>query len=271
MSGKEREQWAAAEEQFSRQSGNYGVNHILADTSDLEHAFGHVALRTGMRALDVATGGGHTARWLAARGCLVTASDLSAAMLERTRELLAMDGKEVELRRHTAEEMPYPDKSFDVLTCRVAAHHFADKSRFVREAARVLKPDGVFVLIDGSAPDGAPEAAEWLHQVEKLRDPSHGAFGSPAEWRALAGAAGFQITECFTTPMKQPDVEWYFATAGTSEENRRAVYRLLEEAPARAREIFSLQQEEGRWVWWWPRMTLVARLKKKTTPKPGPG
>lgn len=252
------EQQAAAAAQFSRQSAHYGAGHILADTADLEAALGEVSWPAGTPALDVATGGGHTAKWLAGHGFAVTAADLSTAMLERTRELLAAADLPVRLRQHPAEDLPYPDGSFGVVTCRVAAHHFSDQARFVREVARVLRPGGWFLFIDGSVPDDEPAAAEWLHRVESLRDPSHGAFRGPKQWRGWCEEAGLRVLREWVTPMKQPDIEWYFATAGTSEENRREVRRLLREAPPRVREVFALAEEEGKWVWWWPRLTLVA-------------
>ncbi len=48
--------------------------------------------------------------------------------------------------------------AFDLVTCRVAAHHFSDVAAFVRETARVLKTGGWFLLIDGSIEDSQPVA-----------------------------------------------------------------------------------------------------------------
>ncbi len=59
--------------------------------------------------------------------------------------------------------------------------------------------------------------------------------------------------------LKQPDLEWYFETAATSPENRRIVRDLIANAPASARAAFRLAEEDGKTVWWWPRLTLVAR------------
>ena len=249
----------ASREQFSRQSRNYGTGHILARTEDIEAAFADIVLPSGASALDVATGGGHTAVWLAGAGYHVTASDLSEEMLARATELAASRDVPIQTIAHTAEEFPFADQSFDVVTCRVAAHHFSDPARFVREVARVLRPSGWFVLIDGSVPDGDPESAEWIHKVEKLRDSSHGRFLSPAEWRSLAGNAGLRVVDSILTPLKQPDLEAYFETASTPEANRIAARQVVAGASAHVREVFQLGNEEGRVVWWWPRLTLRAR------------
>ena len=73
----------AAAAQFDRQSDRYGRSHILADTSDVAMALDDVAIFPGGRALDVATGGGHTALFLAKRGLEVTAGDIALRMLEK--------------------------------------------------------------------------------------------------------------------------------------------------------------------------------------------
>ena len=249
----------ASREQFDRQSRNYGPSHILADVADIVAALDGGDLPEPGRALDVATGGGHTAVWLAENGWDVTASDLSPAMLERASELAASRGVTIETALHEAERLPYGDGEFQIVTCRVAAHHFSNPAAFVSEVARVLGPGGVFLLIDGSVPDDEPEAAEWLHAVEKWRDPSHGRFLSPGEWSGLCRDAGLEILRCGTRPFKQPDLHWYFETAGTPETNRDEVMKLIKSVPDQAVRAFGLAEEDGKIVWWWPRLSLVAR------------
>jgi ubiquinone/menaquinone biosynthesis C-methylase UbiE len=249
----------AAQEQFARQSRNYGRSHILADVSDVCAALKKISLPARSRVLDVATGAGHTALYLASLGHEVTASDLAAPMIERVREAAAERGLTVATRQHPAEELPYADAGFDLVTSRIAPHHFSSPESFVRETARVLRPGGFFLLIDGSVPDSEPEAEEWLHQVEKLRDPSHHRLLTPRSWTQLCAAHGLGVESAALHPMKQPDLEWYFETAATPPENRASVRELVAHAPASARALFRLAEEDGRAVWWWPRLTLIAR------------
>ena len=180
-------------------------------------------------------------------------------MLERVREAAAERGLAVETRQHAAEELPYEDASFDLVTSRIAPHHFSSPESFIRETARVLRPAGWFLLIDGSVPDDEPEAEEWLHQVEKLRDPSHHRLLTPRAWTQLCAMHGLQVRSAELHPMKQPDLEWYFETAATPPENRVGVRELVANAPSSARELFRLAEEEGRIIWWWPRLSLVAQ------------
>jgi ubiquinone/menaquinone biosynthesis C-methylase UbiE len=249
----------AAQEQFARQSRNYGRSHILADVSDVAAALEKVTLPARARVLDIATGAGHTGLHLASLGHEVTCADIAGPMLERVREAAQERGLTIETRQHAAEELPYEDASFDLVTSRIAPHHFSSPPSFIRETARVLRPGGWFLLIDGSVPDDEPEAEEWLHQVEKLRDPSHHRLLSPRAWTQLCAVSGLQVQSAELRPMKQPDLEWYFETAATSPENRAQVRELIANAPVSARAAFRLAEEEGKVVWWWPRLTLIAR------------
>jgi SAM-dependent methyltransferase len=249
----------AARDQFQRQSANYGKSHILANTDDVAAALSGIEIPPDASALDLATGGGHTAVYLASRGYSVIAADISPAMLESARGLAAERGMALQVGLHEAEKLPYSENSFNLVSCRVAAHHFSDREAFVREVTRVLKPGGHFLLIDGSVPDGEPVAEEWIHKLEKLRDPSHGRFLSPTAWRELCQRNGLQVLRCETVPFKQPDLEWYFQTAGTTLENREKVRRLVRNAPEPARRVFRISEEDGKIVWWWPRLSLVAQ------------
>src|SRR5207244_8822940 len=97
----------------------------------------------GVTALDVATGGGHVARRLREAGCTVVSSDPAPGMQP-----------DVICR---AEDLPFADASFDVVTCRIAPHHFDDIRLAVHEMARVSRRP---VLIEGHVlvDDGPGEA-----------------------------------------------------------------------------------------------------------------
>ena len=249
----------AAQEQFQKQSHRYAKGHILEDTRDVAAALEGLAAPEGAPALDVATGAGHTAFYLARAGYRVTASDLTPAMLQRVREGAAERGLEVMTREHSAEALPYPDGTFDLVSCRVAPHHFSSPADFVRECARVLKPGGRLMIIDGTVPDDSREAEEWLHQVEKFRDPSHNRLVPPREWRAMCEANGLAVRKLEINYRKQPDLEWYFETAATTPENREKVRALIAGAAGEIRSQYRLGEEEGKIVWWWPMVTLLAQ------------
>jgi ubiquinone/menaquinone biosynthesis C-methylase UbiE len=248
----------AAQEQFAKRSHCYGASHILQNVEDVRFAVESIPLPSRAKVLDVATGAGHTGIFLASLGHDVTLADLAQPMLERATKLANERGFVVATRQHAAEEFPYPDDSFDLVTCRVAAHHFSSPERFVAETARVLKRGGHLLVIDGTVEDEQLEAEEWVHEVEKLRDPSHHRFITPESWRKLCRASKLEVRQLNINPFKQPDLNWYFDTAATTTENREKVLRLVANAPDAARRLFRLGNEDGKIVWWWQRMTLIA-------------
>jgi len=250
----------AAQAQFTQQSSQYGLEHpILSQVKDVEAAFAQMTFALGDRVLDVATGGGHCAAFFARQGAQVVVSDISDAMVGQAVELAGGQGTVLGGTVNLAERLPFADQSFAIVTCRVAAHHFASPGDFVAEAARVLRPGGWLLVIDGSIPDDEPVAEKWIHALEKWRDPSHGRFYAPQEWRHFCQAAGLEIKKLELQPLKQPDLEDYFNRANTSPENREKVRRHIERAPAEVFRVFDLKTEDGKTVWWWPRLTLLAR------------
>jgi len=247
-----------SQEQFARQSERYGKSHILQNVDNVVAGLQYVQLPARAKVLDVATGAGHTGLYLAESGHDVTLADIAEPMLLLARKTAEERGLRISTANHAAEELPYASNTFDLVTCRVAPHHFSSPDKFVRETFRVLKPGGSFLLIDGTVADEFPIATEWMHQVEKLRDPSHHRFLSPDTWAALVRTVGLQIVHTSTDRYKQPDLEWYFETAATPAANRAAVLDLVENAPSEARELFGISREQGKTIWWWQILTLVA-------------
>ncbi|WP_231514904.1 class I SAM-dependent methyltransferase [Oceanobacillus salinisoli] len=104
-----------------------------------------------MSVLDIATGGGHVAKTLSPFVQTVFATDLTKEMLAVTANYLH-DYKNIHYVIADAEDLPFLDQSFDIVTCRIAAHHFQDKERFIQGVKRVLKDDGKFLFIDNVTP-----------------------------------------------------------------------------------------------------------------------
>jgi ubiquinone/menaquinone biosynthesis C-methylase UbiE len=158
----------------------------------------------GPTVLDVATGGGHVARRLREAGCTVVTCDPAPGM-------------NADVLCH-AEHLPFADGSFDVVTCRVAAHHFEDALAALQEMARVT---GELVLLaDNLFVDEAGEEAD------RLRDPTHVRNYSEDEWRGLFNDAGLDL-EHVEHEEKWVQLDPWLERAGCTGEEAARVRELL--------------------------------------------
>jgi len=99
----------------------------------------------GRTALDVGCGGGIMAEEVAALGFRVTGVDPSESSLATARRHAAAGGLDITYARAPGESLPYPDESFDLVYCCDVLEHVEDVDRVVAEAARVLKPAGIYL------------------------------------------------------------------------------------------------------------------------------
>lgn len=158
----------------------------------------------GVRALDVATGGGHVARRLREEGCNVVTLDPAPGMEP---DVVA-----------PAESLPFEDASFDVVTCRIAAHHFTDVRLAVAEMARVTRR---LVVVEDNV-----FADERVEEAERLRDPTHVRCYSEDEWRELLSAAGLEVLQLRTFE-RRPAFEDWLARVDTPSEDAKVIRDLL--------------------------------------------
>jgi demethylmenaquinone methyltransferase/2-methoxy-6-polyprenyl-1,4-benzoquinol methylase len=102
--------------------------------------------------LDVATGTGAVARELIRQtGCRVVGVDVTPEMLGEARRRL---GPDVELVEARAEELPFPDASFDGLTFTYLLRYVDDPAATLRELARVVRPGGTIASLEFAVPHG---------------------------------------------------------------------------------------------------------------------
>jgi len=159
--------------QFGRSAAAYASSDVHARGDSLAILVDLVQPEPTWRVLDVATGAGHTALAFAPHVASVIATDLTPEMLGQTARLAAERGlANLETRPGDAERLPFPDASFDLVTCRLAFHHFPRPEQAIGEFARVLRPGGTLGFADNIAVEDAAGAA-FYNEYERIRDPSH--------------------------------------------------------------------------------------------------
>ena len=158
---------------------------------------------------DILEFGCGAAQWsiaLAQRGARPVGLDLSERQLAHARRLMAEAGVDFPLIHGSAEAVPLPDASFDIVFCDHGAMSFADPYRTVPEAARLLRPGGLFAFSHSSAfetvcwPVGADRVGERLANdyfgMHRIVDDDEISFQLPyGEWIRLFRANGFAIED----------------------------------------------------------------------------
>lgn len=231
------------QEQFGLAAAEYATSHVHAKGASLARLVELVQPKAGWRVLDVASAAGHTAFVFAPHVAHVVSSDLTPEMLPVAAKLAADKGLEnVSFEEADAEVLPYADGSFDLVTCRIAPHHFPNVGLFVREAARVLRPGGILGVVDNVVLSG--ETGEYVNMVEKLRDPSHVRALGMVEWASLFEDAGFEILEQETAPKKMHFESWAVRLGATAETVTKLRLFFLD-ASAGAKAFFQPQQTEN--------------------------
>jgi SAM-dependent methyltransferase len=193
----------------------------------------------------------------------VVAYDLTEAMLAETAKNAAERGlTNVATQQGPAERLPFPDDEFDIVTVRLASHHFADNATAVREMARVVRPGGSVVVVDNYGPED--DALDTLFQhIEKTRDPSHVRGYRLSIWRKFLQNAGLtieqEVTDHYSESPRGMDFDDWVRRAKTPPD-RAAELRSLFTGAAPDLHDWLRIQIDGDSIWFRiPQVTLVAR------------
>ncbi len=217
-----------------------------ATGSDLQRMIALAAPLPAERLLDIATGGGHVARVFAPLVAEVIASDLTPEILVHAERSFAELGlTNVTVAVADAEQLPFDDGSFDLVTCRIAPHHFPEPGRFVIEAVRVLRPGGRFVQVDSTVPDG--EGGAFFNRFELARDPSHMRSLTVDEWLALIGEAGLVTTNAESFA-KRHDFDDWTSRSRMTVGDRDALETMMLDASEAIQAQFAAEIRDGKLV-----------------------
>jgi ubiquinone/menaquinone biosynthesis C-methylase UbiE len=246
------------QQQFGAHAAAYATSAVHAKGASLARLVELVEPKPAWQALDVATGAGHTAAAFAPYVARVIASDLTNEMLAEAAKLATAKGlANMATARADAEALPFEDGRFDLVTCRIAAHHFPDPQSFAEEVWRVLKAGGTFALVDNIAPDalstpgftGAElkDAALIYNAFEKIRDPSHGRCLGMAEWSELLSDRGFAVAHTERLPKDMEFQPWAERLGADLASIDRLRAMLLDGTPALKAFLKPRQEQEKLW------------------------
>ncbi len=254
-----RRQWAERAVSWREIPGARGA--IWQAATDLMIAA--LAIRPDMRALDVACGPGEPALSIAAAiapGGYVTATDLTPEMLAVAEENARERGvSNITFRQADAEALPFPNGSFDTVTCRFGVMIFPDVQRALGEMRRVLAPEGRVVCMVW----GPPEQNAQMRPLAVVRkyvalpqpapgEPHRFRFSEPDALAEQLRAAGFRAVE---DGLHHVAMQWHGTAAEQWEALRRNNRRMAaaiavlpeERQEALTRDVLdAIRAEQGR-------------------------
>lgn len=183
------------QQQFGKNAASYVRSKVHKDGKDLLKLVEMATIKGEEELLDIATGGGHTANAFAPLVKKVTAVDLTPEMLREAETFINENGHQnVDFQQADAEQLPFANEDFAIVTCRIAPHHFPNVNKFVEEVYRVLKSNGQFLLDDNVVPEN-DDYDLFYNTIEKWRDYSHFRAWKKSEWLRMLEVTGFEISE----------------------------------------------------------------------------
>lgn len=199
--------------------------------------------------LDVACGPGTYVLALAPRVRFARGIDLTAEMLRQAREFQAEHRiTNAAFDRGEAEQLPYPDGAFSLVTCQCSFHHFPKPEAALKEMTRVTSLEGRLVLIDSLAPEG--EAKFELHnRIEIVRDPSHTATLRLTTYLRLFEELGLEVLRQSLKRRERSFNQW-MQRAGLAPSTKRyeETRKLMEESIPGDRGGFSPKPQNGDFI-----------------------
>jgi demethylmenaquinone methyltransferase/2-methoxy-6-polyprenyl-1,4-benzoquinol methylase len=184
---------------FDTISGNYdNLNRVISFGIDVKwrkKVLQIVAQSNPKIILDIATGTGDLAILMAQTNAeKIIGLDISAGMLEVGKQKILDKNlsKRIEMVLADSENMPFEDNYFDAITVAFGVRNFENLEKGLTEILRVLKPNGVFVILETSVPDKTPYKQGYkfyskniLPIIGKLFSKDNSAYGYLSESAAV--------------------------------------------------------------------------------------
>jgi len=159
----------------------------------------HITINNNSDILDVGCGGGGAIKLLSklSKDCKISGIDFSDDMVNLSREINkeAVKASTVEILKGNVSDIPYPGRSFDLVTAFETDYFWDDMRKALQDILRVLKEGGIFLIVDEA----------YLHELYEVRNKQWSElmgtdFYSPEEYDLLLSESGFSFTKIIEIP-----------------------------------------------------------------------
>jgi ubiquinone/menaquinone biosynthesis C-methylase UbiE len=217
--------------EFKRQASEWAKERV---SPDLRWVARQLPLRRSLSVLDVAAGTGLLSQAVAPKVKRVVALDVTPEMIAEGYKKVQQRGlRNIIFILGTAEALPFPSETFDLVMTRFSFHHFRKPEVVLREMNRVCRPGGNVVVVDLLAPADDKLRARY-NVLERLRDNSHTEALSREQMESMAKELGLKIMRFSSRRVRMDFEEWLdFAHAAPTARKRirAALQQELKGAP----------------------------------------
>tara|TARA_B100000900_G_C20491974_1_gene679950 strand:+ start:52 stop:813 length:762 start_codon:yes stop_codon:yes gene_type:complete len=241
-----------SKEQFDRQAKYYSSSKTFSAGESLKILSDLISKKKYNYGLDIGTGAGFAAFELTKYCKNVVATDISQGMIDEAIKIMnERKIKNLSFNISKAEELKFEDGTFDIVTCRTAAHHFIDVKKFCHESNRVLSREGNAIIVDTITSD-QKKLNEWHQEVESIRDKSHIRNLSLLEWKEIFKISKFEIIDIAQSRVHMNLGDW-MERSGTSEKDKKNIQNKFLSAEKKIKEFFGIMpQSENNISFYWP-------------------
>lgn len=198
--------------------------------------------------LDLASGVSYLALAMAPKVKNVFTTDVTHFSIDEGRRAAREKGL-TNIQHFTSdpEALPFKDGQFQMVTSRIAAHHFSDVRRSMHEIARMIKKGGKVAIADTVVPPD-DEIDRFINHLDHLHDPTHVRNYTVREWKVLFADAGLKlkhIEEDVVEDDRGECLREWLGRTGANAQNIRQATGLLVSAKGKIKDALSVRSEKG--------------------------
>ena len=189
-------------DQFNAQAEFYANSKVHSSGQNLEIISDYLENKSFELSLDIATGTGFTAFESSKVSKKVLALDIAIEMINQAKTLAKEKSiNNIQFVIASADNLPYKNSYFDLITCRTGTHHFENFEKSLKEMHRTLKDNGTLIISD-TITSQDNDLSSWHQKVEIMRDPSHQSNYSIESWKEFFNNLKFEATKIILTSVK---------------------------------------------------------------------